>query len=304
MDEKFFGIDGDLLITEIGLVVAGMAAIIGIWVERDRSKPPRYAIWLSALISLATSVGMFQCFDDHFDQKKVEEDLARVLASLDKIASESDVDLPALNDLIKSEIAAANRANPSVVEKVAQRVADEGGDPATVMAAYLPEGEVQAMQRSGRFAVKPQTAPATPRPEQEAAKGDAEGSGQELAARSGSGEGRSVRKRRTLTFGGGPARMVGGPERAAAPVRALEPVADPAAAPAQNEPASAAVVAPAAVLPAAKAAGVMASDNGRIAGKLAQGGAAPAVTTQPAAAPKPATPGSPGPAPRMGGFKR
>lgn len=304
MDEKFFGIDGDLLITEIGLVVAGMAAIIGIWVERDRSKPARYAIWLSALIALATSVGMFQCFDDHFDQKKVEEDLARVLASLDKIAAESDVDLPALNDLIKSEIAAASRANPSVVEKVAQRVADEGGDPATVMAAYLPEGEVQAMQRSGRLAVKPPSTPAATKPEPEAAKAaDGEGAAQELAARSGSGEGRSIRKRRTLTFGGGPARILGGPERAAAPVRAPEPVAEPAAAPAEggSEPA---VVAPDAVVPAAKAAGVIASDNGRIAGKLAPRGAAPAVTTQPAAVPKPSTPAPPATGPRMGGFKR
>lgn len=304
MDEKFFGIDGDLLITEIGLVVAGMAAIIGIWVERDRSKPARYAIWLSALIALATSVGMFQCFDDHFDQKKVEEDLARVLASLDKIAAESDVDLPALNDLIKSEIAAASRANPSVVEKVAQRVADEGGDPAVVMGAYLPEGEVQAMQRSGRLAVKPPSTPVAPKPEAEAAKAEGEGAGQELAARSGSGEGRSVRKRRTLTFGGGPARIVAGPERAVAPVRAPEPAAEAAAAPAQAETAAAAVVAPEAVVPAAKAAGVIASDNGRVAGKLAPGGAAPGVTTQPAAGPKPAAPTPPTSGPRMGGFKR
>lgn len=303
MDEKFFGIDGDLMITEIGLVVAGMAAIIGIWVERDRSKPPRYAIWLSALIALATSVGMFQCFDDHFDQKKVEEDLARVLASLDKIASESDVDLPALNDLIKSEIAAANRANPSVVEKVAQRVADEGGDPATVMAAYLPEGEVQAMQRSGRLEVKPSTA--APKPEPQAAKAEAEGdaAGQELAVRSGSGEGRSVRKRRTLTFGGGPARIIGGADRVVAAARAPAPAAEPAAAPAEGEPATAGV-APDAVVPAAKAASVIVPDNGRIAGKLAAGRAAPAVTTQPAAAPKPATPPAPGPAARVGGFKR
>ena len=162
MDGQILGIDLDLFVTEVGLLVAGLAAVIGIWVERDPARPKRYAAWLSALIAMATGVGMFQCYDDDQDQKKVEGDLARVLAQLDKIASSSEVDLPALNDLIKTELASQARANPGVVAGFAQKVSDEGEDPADVLAAYLPESEVQDLTRKN--AVKPPTSPKPPTP--------------------------------------------------------------------------------------------------------------------------------------------
>jgi hypothetical protein len=298
MDEQILGIDTDLFITEIGLVVAGMAAIVGIWVERDRAKPMRYALWLSTLIFMATGVSMFQCFDDHFDQKKVEEDLARVLANLDKIAAESDVDIPALNDLIKTEIAAASRANPAVVEKVAQRVADEGGNPAEVMAAYLPESEVQDMQRKGRFSVKPTAAP-VPKPEQ--AEAPAEGGEQAVAARSGSTEGKAVRRRRPLTFGGGPARILRGGEPAEAPKPAPPAPPTPEAAPAETAVAEAPAPAVSSVKAAEALAGPAAA-GGKL--RLVGAGAAPGGAKPPAGPTPPKSTSAPAAGPRLGGLKR
>ena len=43
-------IDTELIVTATAVVVAGMAAILGMWMERDTRKPPRYAWALSALI--------------------------------------------------------------------------------------------------------------------------------------------------------------------------------------------------------------------------------------------------------------
>jgi hypothetical protein len=196
MDGQILGIDLDLFVTEVGLIVAGFAAIIGIWVERDPARPKRYAAWLSILIGLATGVGMFQCYDDDQDQKKVEGDLARVLAQLDKIASSSDVDIPALNDLIKTELASQARANPGVVANFAQKVSDEGEDPADVLGAYLPESEVQDLARKNK--VKPPSAPKapTPVPTVAAAEGGSEGAPAVAAVP------RSQR-RKQLSFGGG-----------------------------------------------------------------------------------------------------
>lgn len=202
MDGQVLGIDLDLFVTEIGLTVAGFAAIIGIWVERDPARPKRYAMWLSILIALATGVGMFQCYDDDQDQKKVEGDLARVLAQLDKIASSSDVDIPALNDLIKTELASQARANPGVVAGFAQKVSDEGEDPAEVLGAYLPESEVQDLSRKNK--VKPPSSPKPPTPVATVAAAEAGDAAAAPVPRS--------QRRKSLSFGGGAPklRMPGG----------------------------------------------------------------------------------------------
>jgi hypothetical protein len=146
----------EVIVTIAGLTVAGFAAVLGIWVERDPKKPPRYAWALSVLILLATFVGMIQTYLDEKDKEKMEADMARMLQTLDTIAQNSDVEIPELNAFLKSEIEAQQRANPDVVDKFAQRVADEGGDPSTVLGSYLPPSELEAMNRKGQT-VKPKT---------------------------------------------------------------------------------------------------------------------------------------------------
>ena len=86
MQEYIDAVNLDVMITEVGIFVAGFAAVLGIWLERDHSKPPRYAWWLSILIVLATFVGMFQTLADAKEGAKLEADMARMLATLDKIA--------------------------------------------------------------------------------------------------------------------------------------------------------------------------------------------------------------------------
>lgn len=143
------------MITLAGLAVAGFSSLLGMWLERDASKPKKIAFALSFLILLATGVGMVQAMLDAEEQDKMQEDMARMLATLDKIASSSDVAIPELDNLVKSELSAQSRSNPDIVKKMAQRVADEGGDPNAVLGSYLPASEVQEIGRKGGLKVKP-----------------------------------------------------------------------------------------------------------------------------------------------------
>ncbi len=154
MQEYIDAVSLDVMITEVGILVAGFAAVLGIWLERDRSKPPRYAWWLSLLIILCTFVGMFQTLADAKEGAKLEADMARMLATLDRIAQNSEVEIPELNEFVKNEVSAQARANPDVVKKLAQNVADGGGDPAEMLGAYLPPSEVQNVARKGSLNTK------------------------------------------------------------------------------------------------------------------------------------------------------
>lgn len=147
----------ETIITVIGLAVAGLAAVLGIWVERDATKPPRYAYALSILILLATAVGMYQSYADAIAGQKLEADMARMLATIERIASESGDENPQLQEFMKTELTAQSRANPKVVEKMAQRVADEGGDPTAMLQKHLPASEVEGLSRQGSLKIKPVT---------------------------------------------------------------------------------------------------------------------------------------------------
>jgi hypothetical protein len=144
-----------LIITLAGLGVAGFSSLLGVWLERDDDKPKKIAVALSTLIVLATGVGMVQAMMDEQDKEKMEGDLARMLQTLDKIASSSDIAIPELDALVKSELSAQSRNNPDVVKKMAQRVADEGGDPNAMLGNYLSASEVQSLGRKGELKVKP-----------------------------------------------------------------------------------------------------------------------------------------------------
>ena len=138
--------DTEIIVTATAVIVAGMAAILGIWMERDERKPPRYAWALSALILLATGVSLMQSMLDKKEQDEIKEDMARLLATMDKIASESND--PALLDLVKTEINAQSRDNPDVVQKVAERVSEGEGAGLLVAGAdrvHVVEGDVRAV---------------------------------------------------------------------------------------------------------------------------------------------------------------
>ncbi|MCK9461938.1 MAG: hypothetical protein M0R80_20090 [Proteobacteria bacterium] len=166
-----------LLVVLIGIAVAGLAAVVAIWVERDRTRPRKFAWALSVLILLATGVTILQSFlqdkQDKIDQaadeaekEKLRGDMARMMQTLDKIAGESGD--PRLQQFLSTEIEAQSRANPGVVQKLAQRYADEGEDPAQKLAKHLPKSEVQKMARSGSIKTEPTAVKIEPKKEEPA----------------------------------------------------------------------------------------------------------------------------------------
>lgn len=147
-----FNIEVDLIVTITAVFVAGLAAVLGIWMERDPKKPPRYAWALSALILLATGVSLMQSVIDKQEQDLIRDDMARLLTTMERMATESDD--PELLELVKSELNAQSRSNPEIVEKVAQRVSDEGRDASEVLGKHLDAAEVEKVARKGVIKVK------------------------------------------------------------------------------------------------------------------------------------------------------
>jgi hypothetical protein len=130
--------------------------------ERDPKKPPRYAWALSALILLATFVSLMQSFIDKKEQDVIKDDMARLLTTMDRLASESND--PALLELVKNELNAQTRSDPTMVERVAQRVSDEGRDPTEVLGKHLDAAEVEKVTRKGSIKAKATDKVATTEP--------------------------------------------------------------------------------------------------------------------------------------------
>jgi hypothetical protein len=151
---SFADVDLDLLITLTALLVGGLTGIIGMWVERDPDRGTRVFMALATLCLLTTIVSMYQAVGEARDAAKQEEAMANMLQKLDTIMQTAGVEVPAINELVKGELASASRENPNLVKKVAQRVADSGGNPASVLGSYLPADEVKRIQRSGTLVVK------------------------------------------------------------------------------------------------------------------------------------------------------
>jgi hypothetical protein len=174
-----------LLLTIGAVVIAGLAAVVGLWMERDPNRPPRWAWSLTILILITTIVTVVTAYNDKLEgdaaeaaaakryedikrraellqdgnerleeaageskdrEEKMGDDIARMLVKLNAMASASTD--PAVKELVKAEMAAQSRGNEAVVGKIAQQVKDSGGDPDTVLAAVLPEEELQRVKRN------------------------------------------------------------------------------------------------------------------------------------------------------------
>lgn len=150
-DIEFFGIALPLFVAELGVVVTAMSAAVGIWIERDRQKPIRKPIALTVLVMIAGALCMYQAWHEENEQNELEAELAKIIEELDNVAIKSEVELPDLNEALKAELTIHGRANPKVLRELAQRIAAKGGDPLKMLAAYLPEADLQAMKRDGKF---------------------------------------------------------------------------------------------------------------------------------------------------------
>ena len=242
--------DLGLLLTFIAVGVAGLAAGLGIWMERDPRRPPRWAYGLSLLILMATLVTLATSYMDRkradedqaqqeatheLDQKaaterfealkreseflktaanesktreeKMSDDIARMLVKLNDFAKTSDN--PELNAFVSEEFKVAARSSEGVVQRVAQRVKDSGGDPEAVLAARVPPEELQRAARA--IADRPRFSMASLG---SGAKGAAAGGGTGAPSgggfRLGGGSPASAGSGAAPSGGGGPIRLGGG----------------------------------------------------------------------------------------------
>ena len=115
-----------IILTITSLAVAAIASIVGIWVERDPRRAKTIAYVLSGLIIMASAVSMAQAYMDELANEKMEADMARMLVMLDQIAAKDGGGSPELQSLIKSELNAQSRSTPAIINKVAQRISDDG----------------------------------------------------------------------------------------------------------------------------------------------------------------------------------
>jgi hypothetical protein len=152
-----------MTVTLVGISVAGLAAILAIWMERDPRRPAKFAGALSILILMATGVMILQSIIDQRDQEekekvalvkqdKLEGDIARMMQTLDRLATESDD--PQLQAFMATELEAQARTNPEVVNKLAQRFSDNGDDPSEKLGKHLSSAEVEKIGRKGHLKVK------------------------------------------------------------------------------------------------------------------------------------------------------
>lgn len=127
-----------LLTSMFALSFGGGAAVLGIWVDRDKSRPVTFAIAMSGLISAAILIGLVQSYLDAEGAIQQRADLKRMLDMVNEIAlSSGDPELAAL-------------------------VKAEGGTPVEVPPKEAAPAEGEAAPAEGEAAPAEGAAPADP----------------------------------------------------------------------------------------------------------------------------------------------
>jgi len=122
--------DAGLVVSIAGVVIAGLAGLLGVWMQRDSHARRTWAWVFSALILISTLVQLVNTSSKARDSATVDTKLSTVLVAMSDLASTGD--RPALEQYVGAELAVQSRTNPRVVRKVQKRVAAAGGDPASV----------------------------------------------------------------------------------------------------------------------------------------------------------------------------
>lgn len=158
--------DTGLIVTFVGIIVAGLAGILGVWLERDRTAPPGWAYVFTGLIVLATGMKVAHSIAQKAQSAQSAEALARVLERL-VVLSESGTN-PALERFVGAELDAQSRSNPEVMDRLRVRVEASGGDPTALRrkvlaarraSAGLPARPSKATKAAAPGASKPPTNP-------------------------------------------------------------------------------------------------------------------------------------------------
>ena len=122
--------DIGMIVTFAGLFVAGLAGVLGVWMERDQEAPAKWAWVFSFLICVATGVEMSHSVVQAAEDGVTEEKMATVLEALAELAASGDN--PALQGLVNTELAAASRSNPGVMKKMEKKAKAKGKDPKAI----------------------------------------------------------------------------------------------------------------------------------------------------------------------------
>mgnify|MGYP002632589113 CR=1 FL=1 len=120
-----------LLVTFIGVIVAGLAGVLGVWMERDPKGGKAFPVVFSVLILGASTVELVHALASQVEAEMTDAKMARLLGSMAELAASGDN--PALSSYVGTELAIAARANPNIVKKMEASVEAKGGDPDSVM---------------------------------------------------------------------------------------------------------------------------------------------------------------------------
>jgi hypothetical protein len=116
-----------LMVTFAGIFVAGLAGVLGVWMERDHEAPPRWAYVFSVLIGVAVVVELGHAVAQASEDAETEEATAQVLEKLTELAEKGDN--PALEQFVGAELAAQSRANPRMMKRLEKKMVAKGKDP-------------------------------------------------------------------------------------------------------------------------------------------------------------------------------
>ncbi len=119
-----------LIVGLAGVLVAGLAGILGVWMERDAKASLILAGLFSALILFASTIELGQTVFQSFASARTDAKMATLLVRLSDLSENN----PALSQFVAAEIATQARTNPGVVSRIEADVKAKGGDPKSVMA--------------------------------------------------------------------------------------------------------------------------------------------------------------------------
>ncbi|MCK6507273.1 hypothetical protein L6R53_28525, partial [Myxococcota bacterium] len=146
--------DIGLIVSFAGVIVAALAGILGVWMERDPGSPKTWGFIFSGFIVVASGVELSNTVSGEAEAAATDATLATVLEAMSELASKGNN--PALEQFVGAELAVQARANPQVVKKMEKNIAAKGGDPKAVtrkaaegrrMAAGLPASKPAAGAR-------------------------------------------------------------------------------------------------------------------------------------------------------------
>ncbi len=117
-----------LIVSFTGVLIAGLAGVLGVWMERDPKSSATWAVIFSTLILFATGVELIHTGYQTFVDARTDIQLAKLLGRLSDLSENN----PELDQFVGAELAVQARANPNVVTRLEKSVAAKGGDPNAV----------------------------------------------------------------------------------------------------------------------------------------------------------------------------